>query len=123
MNHFYDPNWKPSGSSAKKLIARAIKRHEAAMKEKIEDKSKDAKGKGEGEDGGKDKKKDPNKEKVADKGKTKDKGPATEENVDAKIKDIEGKIGKINIDRRKLIWIWTHDVYDWLRLWVWSWWP
>jgi multidrug resistance efflux pump len=31
--------------------------------------------------------------------------------------------GKIEVDRRKLIWIWTHDLYDWLRLWVWSWWP
>lgn len=31
--------------------------------------------------------------------------------------------GKVDIDERKLIWIWTHDVYDWLRLWVWSWWP
>jgi multidrug resistance efflux pump len=31
--------------------------------------------------------------------------------------------GKVEVDRRKLIWIWTHDVYDWLRLWLWSWWP
>ncbi len=30
---------------------------------------------------------------------------------------------KVEIDRRKLIWIWTHNVVDWLRLWVWSWWP
>jgi len=35
---------------------------------------------------------------------------------------MEG-FGKIAIDRRRLIWIWTHDLYDWLRLWVWSWWP
>lgn len=35
---------------------------------------------------------------------------------------MEG-FGKVNVDKRKLIWIWTHDVYDWLRLWVWSWWP
>lgn len=31
--------------------------------------------------------------------------------------------GKIYIDRRRLIWIWTHDLIDWIRLWVWSWWP
>lgn len=31
-------------------------------------------------------------------------------------------IGKIDIDRRKLAWIWTHRLIDWLRLWVWSWW-
>jgi RND family efflux transporter MFP subunit len=35
---------------------------------------------------------------------------------------MEG-FGKISVDSRKLIWIWTHDVYDWLRLWLWSWWP
>lgn len=35
---------------------------------------------------------------------------------------MEG-FSKINIDRRKLIWIWTHDLIDWVRLWLWSWWP
>ena len=35
---------------------------------------------------------------------------------------MEG-IGKINIDRRRLIWIWTHDLIDWLRLKLWSWLP
>ena len=35
---------------------------------------------------------------------------------------MEG-FSKINIDRRKLIWIWTHDLLDWVRLWLWSWWP
>jgi hypothetical protein len=34
---------------------------------------------------------------------------------------MEG-IGKVYVDRRKLIWIWTHEMIDWLRLWVWSWW-
>ena len=29
--------------------------------------------------------------------------------------------GKISIDQRKLIWIWTHDIIDRLRLWVWRW--
>ncbi len=35
---------------------------------------------------------------------------------------MEG-VGKITIDRRKLIWIWTHELIDWLRLKLWSWWP
>lgn len=35
---------------------------------------------------------------------------------------MEG-VGKISIDRRPQIWIWTHGLIDWFRLWVWSWWP
>jgi RND family efflux transporter MFP subunit len=35
---------------------------------------------------------------------------------------MEG-IGKIDIGERKLIWIWTHKLIDWLQLQVWSWWP
>ena len=35
---------------------------------------------------------------------------------------MEG-VGKINAGRERMVWIWTHDVIDWLRLWVWSWWP
>lgn len=30
---------------------------------------------------------------------------------------------KVNVGERKLIWIWTHDLIDWVRLWMWSWWP
>jgi RND family efflux transporter MFP subunit len=30
-------------------------------------------------------------------------------------------VGKIDIGERRLIWIWTHRLTDWLRLWVWSW--
>jgi len=30
---------------------------------------------------------------------------------------------RIEIDERKLGWIWTHDLAEWLRLWLWSWWP
>jgi RND family efflux transporter MFP subunit len=33
---------------------------------------------------------------------------------------MEG-IGKITIDRRKLIWVWTHEAIDWLRLLFWRW--
>ena len=35
---------------------------------------------------------------------------------------MEG-IGKIEIGQRKLLWIWTHELIDWIKLWVWSWWP
>ncbi len=31
--------------------------------------------------------------------------------------------GKIEIDRRSLIWIWTHQVVDWMRLTLWTWLP
>jgi len=32
---------------------------------------------------------------------------------------MEG-IAKIDVGRRRLLWIWTHDLIDWLRLWTWS---
>lgn len=32
-------------------------------------------------------------------------------------------IGKIDIGRRKLAWIWSHELTDWLGLWTWSWAP
>lgn len=35
---------------------------------------------------------------------------------------MEG-VGKIEICRRRLIWIWTHRAVDWLRLTLWSWLP
>jgi multidrug resistance efflux pump len=35
---------------------------------------------------------------------------------------MEG-FGKIEIDRRRLIWIWTHDLIDWIRLKAWRWLP
>lgn len=31
--------------------------------------------------------------------------------------------GKVNIERRRLIWIWTHKIGYWLRMFFWSWWP
>lgn len=30
--------------------------------------------------------------------------------------------GKISVDQRRLIWIWTHDIVSRLRLWFWRWW-
>ena len=35
---------------------------------------------------------------------------------------MEG-VGKINIEQRKLIWIWTHKITHWIRMFFWSWWP
>jgi RND family efflux transporter MFP subunit len=35
---------------------------------------------------------------------------------------MEG-VGKIYVDERRLVWIWTHAFTDWVRLWVWSWLP
>jgi multidrug efflux pump subunit AcrA (membrane-fusion protein) len=32
-------------------------------------------------------------------------------------------IGKIYVGRQKLIYIWTKDLREWLRIWAWSWWP
>lgn len=32
-------------------------------------------------------------------------------------------IGKINAGRARLVWIWTHEITDRLRLWFWSWMP
>jgi multidrug resistance efflux pump len=35
---------------------------------------------------------------------------------------MEG-VGKIVVDRRLLIWIWTHEAMDWVRLTLWTWLP
>ena len=35
---------------------------------------------------------------------------------------MEG-VGKIAIDERNLLWIWTHSLFDWLRAWAWKWLP
>jgi multidrug resistance efflux pump len=50
--------------------------------------------------------------------------------VEAQLEDVSERlrpgmegVGKIIIDRRKLIWIWAHDVIDWLRLQLWRWIP
>ena len=35
---------------------------------------------------------------------------------------MEG-VAKVEIDRRSLVWIWTHQAVDWVRLALWSWLP
>jgi RND family efflux transporter MFP subunit len=32
-------------------------------------------------------------------------------------------VGKIDVEPRKLIWIWTHKIVQWWRMFLWSWWP
>lgn len=41
----------------------------------------------------------------------------------AKLRPGMEGVGKIDVDRRKLLWIWTHKLVHWMRMWVWSWWP
>ncbi|MBI2875412.1 MAG: HlyD family efflux transporter periplasmic adaptor subunit [Candidatus Tectomicrobia bacterium] len=50
--------------------------------------------------------------------------------VEARLQGTPGRlrpgmegVGKVEIDRRLLIWIWTHQAIDWLRLKLWAWWP
>jgi multidrug resistance efflux pump len=47
---------------------------------------------------------------------------ALKENSPALRPGMEG-VGKIDIDQRRLISIWTRDFRDWWRLFIWSWWP
>jgi multidrug efflux pump subunit AcrA (membrane-fusion protein) len=35
---------------------------------------------------------------------------------------MEG-VGKVSVGERKLIWIFTHSLFDWFRLWSWKWMP
>jgi RND family efflux transporter MFP subunit len=45
------------------------------------------------------------------------------DNTSKKLRPGMEGVGKIYIDKRKLISIWTRNLRDWLRLWVWTWWP
>ena len=35
---------------------------------------------------------------------------------------MEG-VAKVDIEERRLIWIWTHKLWSWLRMQFWTWWP
>jgi hypothetical protein len=48
---------------------------------------------------------------------------ATLENRDLRLRPGMEGVGKIYVDERRLIWIWTHTLTDWIRLWLWSWLP
>jgi biotin carboxyl carrier protein len=50
--------------------------------------------------------------------------------VEARLDDVNARlrpgmegVGKIYVDERKLVWIWTHSLTDWLRMFIWSWMP
>jgi len=50
--------------------------------------------------------------------------------VEAKLDQVTQRLrpgmegfGKVIAGRHKLIWIWTHSLIDWIRLWAWSWLP
>ena len=50
--------------------------------------------------------------------------------VEAKLDETSERLrpgmegfGKIGVGENRLIWIWTHSLTDWFRLWAWSWWP
>ncbi|MGH8736376.1 MAG: efflux RND transporter periplasmic adaptor subunit, partial [Burkholderiales bacterium] len=45
------------------------------------------------------------------------------QNPSARLRPGMEGVGKIDAGKRKLIWIWTHGLVDWLRLWVWKWLP
>jgi len=42
---------------------------------------------------------------------------------DERLRPAMEGAGKIEVDRRLLVWIWTHQVVDWVRLAVWTWLP
>ncbi|MEA2095015.1 MAG: efflux RND transporter periplasmic adaptor subunit [Pseudomonadota bacterium] len=35
---------------------------------------------------------------------------------------MEG-VGKVEVGEHRLLWIWTHRMFDWLKLQIWAWWP
>lgn len=50
--------------------------------------------------------------------------------VEARLEDSSNRlrpgmegVAKIDVDRRLLVWIWTHQLLDWARLKIWRWWP
>lgn len=49
--------------------------------------------------------------------------PNGQEMCSARLRPGMEGIGKITIDRRLLVWMWSHRAVDWLRLQLWSWLP
>ncbi len=48
---------------------------------------------------------------------------ATLEDPSPRVRPGMEGTGKITIDQRRVIWIWTHSLVDWLRAFVWKWVP
>ena len=49
-------------------------------------------------------------------------------NVEASLSDDKGilrpgmeGVAKINISEERLVWIWSREMINWLRLWAWRW--
>jgi len=45
---------------------------------------------------------------------------ATLDHRDPRLRPGMEGVGKIEVEERKLVWIWTHTLIDWMRLWLWS---
>jgi RND family efflux transporter MFP subunit len=45
------------------------------------------------------------------------------ENASNRLRPGMEGVSKVYVDKRKLIWIWTHEISDWARLKVWNWLP
>lgn len=50
--------------------------------------------------------------------------------VEGRLSEVSGRlrpgmkgIAKVDIEERRLIWIWTHRMIDWFRIQLWAWWP
>jgi hypothetical protein len=41
----------------------------------------------------------------------------------ARLRPGMAGVGKIRVEERKLVWIWTRSLADWVRLTLWSWLP
>jgi multidrug resistance efflux pump len=48
---------------------------------------------------------------------------ALPETISERLRPGMTGIGKIYVGRQKLIYVWTRDLREWLRLRIWSWWP
>ena len=48
---------------------------------------------------------------------------ATLERTPANLRPGMEGVGKIEIGRRRLIWIWTRQAVNWVRLQIWTWLP
>lgn len=60
---------------------------------------------------------------VVDEGRNYFRVEARAEGLTDKLRPGMEGVGKIEVEQRKLIWIWTHKLVHWVRMWVWSWWP
>ena len=60
---------------------------------------------------------------VVDQGRNFFRVEASAKGATAKLRPGMEGVGKIEVEQRKLFWIWTHKLVHWMRMWVWSWWP